>query len=237
VVLKDDSFSTLVHAIHEGRIIFGNIRNFVVYLLSCNISEVLLIFSAALLNTPLPVLPLQILLLNLVTDVFPALALGVGEGSDGVMKHPPRPKSESVLTKRHWGWVSFAGAILGACAMGSFVLSHYVLKLDADPAHPVESVTVCFLTLAFSQLFHVFNIRENHTTIINNPVTRNGYVWAACLLCTAILLASVYVPAFSRVLHTAPLGFKGWAIVLPLSFACVPIDTVLRAVFPTTKRQ
>jgi len=237
VVLKNDSFATIVHAVQEGRVIFGNIRNFVLYLLSCNIAEVLVIFLAALLNTPLPVLPLQILLLNLVTDVFPALALGVGEGSARVMKHPLRPKSDPMLSRRHWAWISMAGTILGTCTLASFALAHYVLKIDADPAQPVESVTVCFLTLAFSQLFHVFSIREHGASIINNAITRNGYVWAAFLLCTTILLASVYVPAFSHVLHTAPLSLKGWAIVLPLSFAPVPIDTFLRLVFPAMRRK
>lgn len=225
VVLKDDFFKTIVYAIQEGRIIFGNIRNFVVYLLSCNIAEVLLIFLAALINTPLPILPLQILLLNLVTDVFPALALGAGEGNEGVMKHPPRPSGESILKRSHWQWITFYGVVLGLCTLGAFLVAHYALGMGLE-----ESVTVCFLALAFSQLFHVFNMREAGADLFGNAVTRNPYVWGALALCTGILLTVVYIPALAKVLHTTPLDLQGWLIVLPASVAPVGIDVLVRAV-------
>jgi len=224
VVLKDDSFKTIVHAIQEGRVIFGNIRKFVVYLLSCNIAEVLLIFLASLINTPLPILPLQILLLNLVTDVFPALALGVGEGSGRVMQQPPRPRGESVLSRRLWGWITFYGVLIGLCTLGAFSLAHYALGMNLE-----ESITVCFLTLAFSQLFHVINLRGRNSNLFNNEVTRNPYVWGAFVLCTAILLAVVYIPSAARVLHTTPIDGRGWTIVLVAGLAPVAVDLMVRA--------
>ena len=102
MVLLDDAFPTIVKAIREGRVIFGNIRRFVAYLLSCNLSEVLVVGLAVLSTLPLPVLPLQILYLNLVTDVFPAFALAMGEGEPGILKRPPRDPREPILGRRQW---------------------------------------------------------------------------------------------------------------------------------------
>ncbi|NIA15139.1 MAG: HAD-IC family P-type ATPase [Nitrospiraceae bacterium] len=223
VVLKDDSFKTIVYAIQEGRIIFGNIRQFVVYLLSCNIGEVLVILLASLLNTPLPVLPLQILLLNLVTDVFPALALGVGEGTERVMDHKPRPKDEAIATPRHWKLISAYGVMLGLCTLTPFFLAYYRLGMAEGAC-----VTVAFLTLAFSQLLHVFNMREGGASLFANDVTRNPFVWGALALCTAILLLVVYVPALAQVLGTVPLGVKGWALIVPFSILPVLLDFAAR---------
>ena len=214
VVLKDDSFKTIVHAIQEGRIIFNNIRKFVLFLLSCNIAEVLVILLASLFNTPLPILPLQILLLNLVTDVFPALALGVGEGNEQVMSRPPRKSWESVLSRKDWGWISIYGALIGFCTFIAFLLAYYRMDLGLAP-----SITVSFLTLAFSQLFHVFNLRDSGTSFINNEITRNLYVWGAFILCTLILLMTLYIPPLAAILHTVPLGMQGWVLVLIASIA------------------
>jgi P-type Ca2+ transporter type 2C len=225
VVLKDDSFKTIVYAIQEGRIIFGNIRKFVMFLLSCNIAEVLVIFLASVMNTPLPITPLQILLLNLVTDVFPALALGVGEGDERVMGHKPRPSDEPLMTRQLWKWVSGYGVVLGLCTLGAFLIAHFALAMS-----DIEAVTVCFLTLAFGQLCHVFNMREQGSGLFNNEITRNPYVWGAMALCTAILLLAVYVPPLASVLHTTPLGFRGWATVIPMSVAPVAVDVVVRKV-------
>ncbi len=102
MILLDDAFPTIVKAIREGRVIFGNIRRFVAYLLSCNLSEVLVVGLAILSTLPLPILPLQILYLNLVTDVFPAFALAMGEGDSGMLKRPPRDPKEPILGRAHW---------------------------------------------------------------------------------------------------------------------------------------
>ncbi|MGD9497985.1 MAG: cation-translocating P-type ATPase, partial [Armatimonadota bacterium] len=111
MVLSDDRLETIVAAVEQGRVIFGNIRKFVLYLLSCNVSEVLVVSLAAMASMPLPILPLQILFLNLVTDVFPALALGTGEGERGIMDRPPRPHDEPILTRRHWIDLAVFGAL------------------------------------------------------------------------------------------------------------------------------
>jgi Ca2+-transporting ATPase len=122
IVLRDDRFPSLVAAMEQGRVLFDNIHKFVFYLLSCNLSEIAVISLASLLNAPLPIKPLQILFLNLVTEVFPALALGVGEGEETIMKRPPRNPKEPILTRRHWlriggfsAWITVS--VLGVLAL------------------------------------------------------------------------------------------------------------------------
>ena len=119
MVLQDDAFATIVHAVREGRGIFANIRTFVLYLMSCNVSEVMVVGLAALLGATLPILPLQILFLNLVTDVFPALALGVGPGSPDLMTRRPRPANERILTRAHWRAVMVYGVLMSASVLGA----------------------------------------------------------------------------------------------------------------------
>ncbi|HMB46994.1 MAG TPA: cation-transporting P-type ATPase, partial [Afifellaceae bacterium] len=136
MVLGDDSFTSIVSAIREGRIIFGNIRRFAGYLLSCNLSEVLIVGLAVLAGLPLPILPLQILFLNLVTDVFPAIALGMGEGPEGVMDHPPRPRDEPLITRRAWTVIALQGG-----AMTAAVVAVFLAVLGADGAGFAEANT------------------------------------------------------------------------------------------------
>src|SRR5690606_22389110 len=143
VVLQDDSLATLVGAIAQGRVIFGNIRKFILYLLSCNLSEIMVVGVASLSGMPLPILPLQILFLNLVTDVFPAFALGVGEGERDVMQHPPRDPREPLMPARLWAAVVGHGAVITVATLTGFLVAMEVLEMDGKSA-----VTISFLTLA-----------------------------------------------------------------------------------------
>lgn len=211
MILQDDNFSTIKNAVEEGRIIFSNIRKFVFYLLSCNISEILIIFLASLMNVPLPILPLQILFLNVVTDIFPAFALGGGEGPKNIMENPPRNPEEPILTRKHWTSISSYSTIITASVLSAFFIALY-------NGMPVEKViTISFLTLAFSQLFHVFNMREKGSSLIINEITTNIYVWGALGLCTVLLLLATYMPGLSIVLKTVHPGKTGWAIVVGMS--------------------
>jgi Ca2+-transporting ATPase len=114
MVLQDDAFASIVAAVAQGRAIFNNIRKFTIYLLSGNVGEIILVSIASLLNAPLPLLPLQILYINLVNDAFPALALGVGEGEPALMKRPPRPAKEPILARRHWLAIAGYGLVIAA---------------------------------------------------------------------------------------------------------------------------
>jgi Ca2+-transporting ATPase len=212
MVLQDDAFSTIVVAVEEGRAIFENIRKFVRYLLSCNVSEVMVVGLATLGGGMLPLWPLQILFLNLVTDVFPALALGLGGGEAHLMERPPRAAKEALLTRRHWLGIAVYGGVFTAAVLGALVLARQGLGLE-----PAEAVTHSFLTLAFAQLWHVFNMREPGTHPFRNEITRNRYIWGALGLCTALILTVLYVPALAAVLKVHPPDLRGWGLIAGMS--------------------
>lgn len=212
MVLKDDAFSTIVAAVEQGRVIFGNIRKFVFYLISCNVSEIMIVALASVINAPLPILPLQILFLNLVTDVFPALALGVGEGDPDIMKHPPRDPKEPILGRSRWLAIGGYGIVMTLSVLGALALALIWLKMGQR-----QAVTVSFLTLAFAQLWHVFNMRDRGSGFIRNDITRNRFVWGALGLCTVLILAAVYIPGIATVLKVTNPGMKGWILIIVMS--------------------
>jgi Ca2+-transporting ATPase len=212
MVLKDDAFATIVIAVEQGRIIFENIRKFIVYLLSCNISEIMVVFAASIVDAPLPILPLQILFLNLVTDVFPALALGAGGGNPGLMEKPPRPASEPILSKQGWYSIFGYGALITFSVLLAFSLAYKLLGMDQT-----QAVTVSFLTLALAQLWHVFNMRTKGSKLLKNEIVKNPYVWAALALCVPLLLLVVYVPFLAEILKLANPGLSGWMLIVAAS--------------------
>jgi Ca2+-transporting ATPase len=211
-VLKDDAFGSIVAAIREGRVIFDNIRKFVVYLLSCNLSEILIVTGASLVQAPLPLLPLQILFLNLVTDVFPALALAFGEGDATVMRRPPRPTREGVLAPRHWRLITGYGVLIAASVLATLFLAVRALGLRGD-----DATTLSFLTLAFAQLWHVFNMRAPGEPLRKSDVAGNGWVWGALALCTVLLAAAVHVPSLAALMRLRTPSARGWALALGMS--------------------
>ena len=214
MILADDAFSSIVYAIEQGRSIFNNIRKFVIYLLSCNLSEIMTVSLASLVGLPLPLLPLQILFLNIVTDVFPALALAAGESNRQIMELPPRPKSEPIVERRHWVLVVAYGLVITASVLGALLLSLTWLGMERE-----QAVTISFLTLAFAQLWHVFNMRDPQAELVNNIITRNPFVWGALALCTALLALTVYLPGLSAILQVCNPGLKGWFLVAVMSVA------------------
>jgi Ca2+-transporting ATPase len=212
MILQDDRFETIVEAVAQGRAIYLNIRKFVVYLMSCNISEILIVALATLAGAPLPLLPLQILFLNLVTDVFPALALGVGEGPAGLMRQRPRRANEPILTRFHWWLIASYGVVMCASVLGAMAVAVYGLGLEGEAA-----VTVSFLTLAFAQLWHVFNMRDDPRQWLRNEVVGNPWVWGAVALCVGLILGATHLPFVSRLLSITNPGPEGWAVVLVMS--------------------
>ena len=213
MVLQDDAFSTIVAAIEEGRTIYANIQNFVYYLMSCNVGEVLVVGLAALAGLMLPLLPLQILFLNLVTDVFPALALGVGESESNVMDRPPRDPREPIMGRRRWIEIGLYGIAFTVAVLGALYVARVHLNLP-----PERAVTVSFLTLALAQLWHVFNMRAPGAHPVSNAVTRNRYVWGALVLCVGLLLVAVYVPAIASTLSVVPPSLNQWGLIVAASF-------------------
>ncbi|MGC9320568.1 MAG: cation-translocating P-type ATPase, partial [Armatimonadota bacterium] len=225
MVLKDDRFSTIVAAIQQGRTIFNNIRKFVLYLLSCNVAEIIVVGLASLVDAPLPILPLQILFLNLVTDVFPALALGVGKGDPHIMERPPRDPEERVLMRQHWMGIVGYSSVISAGVLGALAIA--MVRMGMSEA---RGVTISFLTLAFAQLWHVFNMRDHDTGVIHNDVVENPWVWGALALCTGLLLLAVYVPGIANLLQVERPGADGWMLIIGMSLIPWFAGLVIKAV-------
>jgi Ca2+-transporting ATPase len=216
MVLQDDAFSSIVLAVRQGRIIFDNIRKSVMFMLCTNIAEIISVGSAAViggfLDLPLPLMPLQILYLNIITDVFPALALGMGKGEKSIMEQPPRPREEPVLTRDHWKWICGYSLLMAICVMASLTISYYLLDFER-----YQAVTVSFLTLAFAKLWFVFNLRNHGTGFFKNDISSNPYMLGSLLLCSVLLILAVYLPGLSSVLKTQPPGLSGWALLIATS--------------------
>ncbi|PKD21094.1 ATPase P [Salegentibacter salinarum] len=208
VVLKDDSFDSIINAVAQGRIIFGNIRRFVVYQLSYHLSEILIIAIMSFSLFTLPILPLQLLFLNLLSDVFPALALGVGEGDKKVLDYPPKDPKEPVLKKKNWRQIISYGLIITASISGAYLYSHFILQQS-------ESINnnIAFFSLAFAQFLHVFNLRDGDENMFNNQVTRNKFIWMALLLCITLVLIAYFVPVFADVLSFEKLSLQSWILI------------------------
>jgi Ca2+-transporting ATPase len=223
MVLQDDAFETIVTAIAQGRAIFDNIRKFILFLLSGNVGEIFIVAAAILAGAPLPILPLQILYLNMIGDVFPALALGVGDGEASRMNEPPRDTAEPILTRGLWLAIGGYGVLIAAVVLGTFAVALKPMAMDTGRA-----VTVSFLTLSFARLWHVFNMRAPGTHFVRNGIVRNPYVWGALALCTGLLLAAVYVPGLSMVLQLVDPGRSGWLLIAAMSLVPVFVGQVLK---------
>lgn len=208
MVLKNDAFSSIVEAVREGRIIFGNIRKFIMYQLSYHLSEILIIALISFTVFALPLLPLQLLFLNLLSDVFPALALGIGQGSPEVMKHDPKDPEEPIINQQNWMMIGMHGLILTIFVTGSYFFASLYWGLSEEVCN-----NVAFFSLAFAQLWHVFDMREAEEPIFNNQVTRNKYVWGAVIFCVVVIIASYFIPQINNILSYQSLDLKVWILI------------------------
>lgn len=214
MVLTDDDFSTIVAAVREGRGIYQNIRKTVHFLLSCNIGEILVVFVAFLLRAPTPLLAIQLLWVNLVTDSFPALALGADPIQGNVMEQPPHKREEGVFS----GGVGFAVAVEG-CLVGALALLAYTIGrafFDYDPAAPAIGRTMAFCVLSLSQLVHSLNMRSEHS-VLKLGLLSNRKLVAACGFCAFLMVSVVLFPPLSALFQTTALTALQWLIVAALS--------------------
>jgi Ca2+-transporting ATPase len=212
MVLQDDRFGTIILAIRLGRAIFGNIRKFITYLLALNMAEILAVGAASLANLPLPILPLQILYLNLITDVFPALALGVGKGEPHIMSRPPRDPHEPILTRTSWLELAGYGMLIAGLSLGALLIARHALGMSDQAA-----VTVSYLTMGFAQILHVLNVRARGSNWFVNEVTRNRWVWAAIAVSIVLILLTVYVPFLATALTVQTPATNGWLVIAGMS--------------------
>ncbi|NLA82248.1 MAG: cation-translocating P-type ATPase [Clostridiaceae bacterium] len=233
MILTDDNFGTIVSAVEEGRVIYANIRKVVGFLLSCNMGEILVIALVSMILGPAyaPLIPVQLLWLNLVTDSFPALALGRERAEEGIMLQPPRKREEQILNRPMiWSILFQALAIFVTVAI-AFNLGRYLYPdLAADGslvpffslmpqagASPSRGAhTYAFIALIMSEIFRVFSARSEHESVFKLGVFSNRSLNRAVLLSLALTLAVVYLPYIDDYFKTIPLLIRDWALILAL---------------------
>ena len=212
MILTDDNFASIVAAVEEGRVIYSNIRKFVYYLLSCNVGEILIIFLAMLAGLPLPLRPIHLLWLNLVTDGLPALALGMEAGEPDIMNRPPRPPREPIIN-REMIW----STVVQAVALTVATLGAFVLGLRLYPNSLMAAQTIAFVTLILSELWRAYTSRSERYPLLRLGVFSNRYMLWATLSSFVLMLAVVYVPLFEPIFSTTNLPLRDWLYILPLT--------------------
>ncbi len=227
MILMDDNFSTIVAAVEEGRNIYNNIRKFIRYLLSCNIGEVLTMFLGMLVGLPVPLLAVQILLVNLVTDGLPAIALSMEPGSGEVMNQKPRRPDEHVFSGGLWRLIIVRGIFIGLSTLLSFVLVQEITG-NLECAR-----TGALVTLVLSQLIHVFECKSERKSIFQIPFLNNLWLVASVLISLGVLLAVVYIPFLQNLFKTVPLLGDQWLVVAGTSL----LAPVVSSFFIRTKKR
>jgi Ca2+-transporting ATPase len=208
MILTDDNFATIVAAAEAGRVIYANIRKFVYFLLSCNVGEVLIVFLAEILGMPLPLLPVHLLWLNLLTDAFPALALGVEQAEPGIMDQPPRSPAEPILDRGLVLGIVVQSAALTVSVLGvfSFALQHY---------EPIMARTLAFTTLVLAELFRAYTSRSERIPLFRLGVFSNRAMVLGTGFSLLLFLSTLYVPTLRTIFETSLLTWREWRLVLP----------------------
>jgi Ca2+-transporting ATPase len=208
VVLQDDRFETIAAAVEEGRVIFDNLRKFVFYLFSCNLGEIVVFLGAGLAGWPAPLVPLQILWLNLVTDTFPAIALAFEPPEPDLMRRPPRSPQAAILSARMVRLTTGYAVLIASCALAAAWWG-----MHARPDEPAYATTMAFMTLAFAQVFHLGNARSAGPVIRPARIVANRYALGAVALVLALQMLAAFWAPLSRTLGVAPLAWRDWLIV------------------------
>ena len=236
MVLADDDFATIVAAVREGRAIFENVRKFIFFLASSNAGLVLTVIVASFFDW-LPLTPLQLLWVNLVTNGLPALALGLEPPEPGQMARPPRPVSEGVLRRRELVGILGVGALMAAAALALFALPELAPALFpvAEQA-AAEARTMAFTLLAFTPLFHAQSARSDHASIFTLGLFSNRWLWLAIATSATVHLLAVLVPPLHPVFHTTALTGAQWGLVLGLAALPVPVVELLKLVERARRR-
>jgi len=212
MILTDDNFVSIVGAVEQGRTIYGNIRKVTGYLLACNIGEILIILLAIIFGLPVPLIATQLLFVNLLTDAFPAFALGMEGKEAGIMSKPPRNPKESIINKSMIGLIALRSSLICVGGLGAFM---YGLTLH----NHATAITMCFFTLVAAELLVSFCAKSNE--FIKGTLFSNRFLNISMAISLAILVAVIYVPFLNQMFTTIPLSASLLAICL--AFVAVPV--------------
>lgn len=240
MILADDNFATIVSAVEEGRGIFDNMKKFILFLISCNIAEVLLIFVGILFDFPLPLIAIQILWINLMTDGLPALALSSDPYEPDLMSRKPRDPKRNIIDKR-----AFTSIIIRAVIITIISLTLYFIALELYAPEwltlPKESPqlylprTFVFSTLLICELLNVYNTRSDRRSFFKVPLLSNKYLLGAVLISLIANFVLIYTPPLANLFQLSPIPLIDWLIIIPLSFLTVAAEEIIKWYWRTHK--
>ena len=230
VILTDDNFASIVAAVEEGRVIYSNIRKFVFFLLSCNIGEIIIVFFSILYNLPVPFLPIQLLWLNLVTDSFPALALGMEKGEEDIMKLKPKNPDSPIIDK-----YMMVDIIVQSIVIGAASLLAYIWGLKVFPDNLVKARTITFATLILAELLRAYSSRSERHLLMEIGFFSNPTMIYATSSSFTLLLGVVYIPILQPVFHTVSLNLMDWGVIFSFAFLPLIISELYKTLFNKKK--
>jgi P-type Ca2+ transporter type 2C len=232
IILKDDSFTSIAAAVSHGRAIFRNIQKFVIYLVSCNLSEIFIVTTLGFVAPASILLPLQILFLNMVTDVFPALALGLGKGDKTVMEEPPKDPKAPIISNKNWMAIVLYSMTMTVAVIIALIYCKQTISTDNNVLN-----NVAFITLAFAQLFHVFNMSSFHSKLFLNEITKNKFVWLSIIICAGLMILVYALPQTRLVLGLVELPTEIWLVAIVASLLPLLIMQIYKGILRIKKLQ
>jgi sodium/potassium-transporting ATPase subunit alpha len=239
--LTDDSFATIVDAISEGRRIYGNMKKFIGYIFSCNIGELFVVVVAILLNLPLPLTAVLILLVNLGTDLFPSLALGIDPADPLAMSQSPRdPRSRILQGKFIWHFL-WMGIVIGVLVLGSYfgILLRdgwqFGAPLAADSTIHIRASSFAFAVLVVIQLFNIFNFRSEILSAFSRKIQKNLFIWFSVAVSVALVLVVIQLPAAQKIFSTASLTLFEWFAIVAVGASILFFEEVRKLIFRLLK--
>jgi len=226
MVLADDNFATIVAAVEEGRRIYDNIRKSIQFLLSANLSEVLSIFTATLLGFTI-LKPVHLLWINLITDCFPALALGMEPGEGDIMKRKPRNARDGIFANGMGFDVALQGILCTIITLSAYFIGHYMESGEWTFVNSADGTTMAFLALSMTEIFHSFNMRSRRASILKMK-HHNLYLWGAMLISLVCTVAVIYIPFLANAFQFEYISLAEYAIAMLLAFSIIPLVEVIK---------
>lgn len=228
MVLADDNFATIVSAVGEGRRIYDNIRKSIQFLLASNLSEVLSIFFATLMGFTI-LKPVHLLWINLITDCFPALALGMEQGEEDIMKRAPRDAKDGIFAGGMAADVAFQGIIVTLITMAAYFVGHFMESGCWEIVNSPDGMTMAFLTLSMTEIFHSFNMRSRRGSIFRIP-HQNKFLWGAMALSLVCTTAVIYIPFLANAFGFETISLTEYAVAMLLAFMVIPIVEIVKLI-------
>ncbi|MBA4336309.1 ATPase [bacterium] len=243
MVLADDSFSTIINAVKEGRTIYENLKKFIFYIFSCNIGELVTVFAAIILGLPAPLTAILILSVDVGTDVLPALALGIDTPEKGIMNRPPRDPKTKIMDKAFVARFIYVGLFIGTLVVGTYFWSllsqgwQWGQALDPDSEIYIESSTFAFTILVLIQMVNAYNSRSSHESVFSLGFFSNLYLIGAVFVSLGVVYLLVEVPFFQEWIHTKELEWYEWFVIIGASFSILLVEELRKLVVRSRMRR